>query len=133
MVSKVIGHIGRRNSVGVGCEVSGRGILLRAWQAGMPNVVHIAPRGLLRCRISGLKGRDILAQGNALGTTQTRGPALKGRDIGMAARLVSRWSTLVRTWRSRQCLYPAPSGLDIPSVTVPRALSWASISRPFSE
>jgi hypothetical protein len=50
-------------------------------EANVYEVVRPCPK-----RYIALKGLDILAQGNALGTTETNTSALKGRDIGYALR-----------------------------------------------
>ena len=63
--------------------------------------------------------RPMPAQGNALGAHAKAGQALKGRDIRADCR-----SGIARVWA-------APSGLDLISWILPRALPWAGMMCPF--
>ena len=65
----------------------------------------------------GLKGRQIIARGNAPGTRATKSQALKGRN--KSSEILS----------ADFCA--ALSGLDWSADDVPRALRWAIILRPF--
>ena len=65
----------------------------------------------------GLKGRQIIARGNAPGTRATKSQALKGRN--KSSEILS----------ADFCT--ALSGLDWSVDDVPRALPWAIILRPF--
>ena len=77
--------------------------------------------------LGGLKGRDIPAQGSALGIGIKTWTALKGRDIGLHNVL---WIKMLPSIL-RQRLYHALSGLHHVFAPFPGALPWAGISRPF--